>query len=127
MARKRARMSSSAQTTPAPSHSPSPERKDKKSWFEKRYDTANTSDADVLGGYRTLLKVLIETWLTAGIEKQKRSWTSSAYDHYNTPEIVHDGSSVKYVFVCKRYVFQYGLSCVQALTCHLMYLQPSIH
>jgi hypothetical protein len=58
MARKRACPScwtSSAQTTPAPSHSSFPERKDKKLQFEKCYNTANTSDADVLDNYHALL------------------------------------------------------------------------
>jgi len=52
--RKRAHTASwsSVQTSPTQSHSPSPEPTDKKSKFEKQYDTANTSDADVLGNVR---------------------------------------------------------------------------
>jgi len=40
---------SSVQTSPLPSHLPSPEPKYKKSMFEKRYNTANNSGVDVLG------------------------------------------------------------------------------
>ena len=105
MARKHAHLSFSAQTTPhvtsAPSCSPFPKRKTKKLQFKKWYNTANTSDTDVLGNR---LAHLIGIQLTSRKEKQKHTWKSPSYDHYNAPEIVRDGALVKYVFVCKRYV-----------------------
>ena len=59
------------------------------------------SDADILGKFHA---ILVKTWLTARIEKQKRTWMSSVYEHYKAPEMVRGGASVKYVFICKRYV-----------------------
>jgi hypothetical protein len=37
-------------------------------------------------------------------EKQKKTWVSAVYKHYHPPEILISGETVKYVFVCKRYV-----------------------
>jgi hypothetical protein len=93
---------SSVQTSPVQSRSPSPQPTDKKSRFEKRFDTANTSDVDVLGMY---YRPIANFLLTDLIEKQRRTWTSSVYDHFDAPQIFRDGTSVRYVFICKRCVF----------------------
>jgi hypothetical protein len=113
--RKRARATQSSAhtsptTSPLPSRSPSPVPTNKKSRFEKRYNMANTSDNDVLGMSTIILSYSLVTHVYKA--KQKASWTSDVYDHYQPPCVVHDGDNVRYVFLCKKYIHVLVNSCL---------------
>ena len=72
----------------------------KKSKFDKQFNTATTSDADVLSMFSYCIHNLT---LTIGPEKQSKSWTSSVYTHFKPPSIsTDDDGEVTYVFVCKK-------------------------
>jgi hypothetical protein len=72
----------------------------KKAKFEKRFDTANNSNEDILR--KSLSVYLFMTTLTGKTEKQLDSWSSKFYSHYHRPSIVEENGEVTYVFVCKK-------------------------
>jgi hypothetical protein len=108
--RKRARTSSSPapEESPASSENPLPletsqeQPKSRKAKFDRRYATATTSAEDVLGMLFPLYELMRSRILS---DKQKKTWSSSVYSHFHPPEILIVDDVVKYVFICKKYLF----------------------
>jgi hypothetical protein len=75
---------------------------DKKSRFDRRFDTAKLSPAEVLRTSLSSIQQPLYSYYYS--EKQKELWSSTVYDHFHPPEILTVGENVKYVFVCKRLV-----------------------
>ena len=103
--RTRTRSQSSRESTPAPVvQQEQPRLKlNKKVKFDRCFDTATKSMEEVLGMHLSQTKLLY--FLPRLSEKQKKSWTSTVYNHYWSPEILVVDNVVKYVFVCKRYTY----------------------
>ena len=108
---------SSQQATPAPapiaptsllaiesSSAAATSDKNHRAQFAKCFETSTKSNESVLSrfSYFDQSEYLVEIT----VEKQMNSWSSKVYKHLKMPpSIVTEGDVVKYVFVCKRYVW----------------------